>query len=232
MKKLTTLFLTLALFAFAVHAADAPKKDSYAALKNDPEAGVGTTLVEITQKEKDKLFTAEQAEYLRTQAKYLAFAEDNLFQWFELPDGRYALMYKSELKNAKGETAKAPSATVYSVSVAANQKITPGREILVLTMPGFSKAKCKNMGNFLPLAVNPAIQPSKTLEPGTVIAYFAPGLMVNDAVAEGTASQKLGSMTELLQGLWESTGIYDIMMRGGQARPTAVRIRQAPHKVS
>ncbi|MBQ6599163.1 MAG: sodium ion-translocating decarboxylase subunit beta, partial [Lentisphaeria bacterium] len=67
------------------------------------------------------------------------------------------------------------------------------------------------MGNFLPLAVNPSLQPSKTLTPGTIIAYFAPVLMVNDAVAEGTAAQKLGSMSELLTGLWESTGIYDII---------------------
>ena len=143
MNKLMTLILTLALVAgldLAVRAADAPKKDSYAALKSDPRSGVGETLVEITKKEKDKLFTAGQAEYLRTQAKYLAFAEDNLFQWFELPDGRYALMYKAELKNANGELVKAPAATIYSVSMAVNQKITPGREILVLTMPGFSKA--------------------------------------------------------------------------------------------
>ena len=144
MKKLTTVFLTLALFAglgFALQAADAPKKDSYEALKHDPKSGIGVTLTDITKKEKDQLFTAAQAQYLRTQAKYLTFAEDNLFQWFELPDGRYALMYKTELKDAAGKTIKAPEATIYSVSVAANQKITPGREILVLTMPGFTKAE-------------------------------------------------------------------------------------------
>ena len=90
MKKLTTVFLTLALFAglgFVLQAADAPKKDSYEALKHDPKSGIGVTLTEITKKEKDKLFTPAQAKYLRTQAKYLTFAEDNLFQWFELPDG-------------------------------------------------------------------------------------------------------------------------------------------------
>ena len=101
MKKLTTLFLTLALFAglgFALQAADAPKKDSYEAMKSDPKSGVGHTLVEITKKDKDNLFTADRVQYLRTQAKYLAFAEDNLFQWFEMPDGRYALMYKTEVE--------------------------------------------------------------------------------------------------------------------------------------
>ena len=214
MKKLTTLFLTLALIAglgFAVQAKNPPKKDSYEALKHDPKSGIGKTLTEVTQKEKDILFTAERAQYLRTQAKYLAFAEDNLFQWFEMPDGRYALMYKTELKDASGKTIPAPDATIYSVSVAQNQKITPGREILVLTLPGYSKAKCKNMGNFLPLAINPGLKPSKTLKPGAIIGYFAPVLMVNDAVAEGTAAQKLGSMTELLAGLWESTGICDLI---------------------
>ena len=166
MNKLSTLFLTSVLFAgmaFGLMAANAPKKDSYEALKHDPKSGIGHTLVEITKQDKDKLFTAAQAKYLLTQAKFLAFAEDNLFQWFEMPDGRYALMYKSELKDASGKTVPAPDATIYSVSVAQNQKITPGREILVLTLPGYSKAKCKNMGNFLPLAINPGLKPSKTL---------------------------------------------------------------------
>ena len=215
MKKVTAFFLTLVLFtgmALSV-SAQAPKADSYDALKKDPKAGIGETLVEVTKKDKDTLFTAQQAEYLRSSAKYLTFAEDNLFQWFQLPDGRYAVMYKPETKNAKGEVIPTPEATIYSVFMAANQKITPGREILVLTIPGFSKAKCKNMGNFLPLAINPDLQPAKILKPGTIIAYFAPVLMVNDAVAEGTASQKLGSMGELFKGLWESTGIYDIIQQ-------------------
>ena len=58
MKKLTTLFLTLALLAgmsavFGANAADAvkklPKPDSYEALKLDPKHGIGDNLVDSIQ---------------------------------------------------------------------------------------------------------------------------------------------------------------------------------------
>ena len=57
MNKLSTLFLTSVLFAgmaFGLMAANAPKKDSYEALKHDPKSGIGHTLVEITKKDKEK----------------------------------------------------------------------------------------------------------------------------------------------------------------------------------
>lgn len=38
-------------------------------------------------------------------------------------------------------------------------------------------------------------------------------MLVHDSVKEGTASQRLGSMKELLAGLWESTGIADIIQQ-------------------
>jgi len=98
------------------------KADSYEALKSNPKSGVGHSLVDVTKQDKATLFSDAQANYLKTQAKYLTFAEDNLFQWFEMPDGRYALMYKTEVKNAQGKTIKAPDATIYSVSMAENQK--------------------------------------------------------------------------------------------------------------
>ena len=117
------------------------------------------------------------------------------------------------MKNAKGEEVKASPATIYSVSMQANQKITPGREIMVLAIPGRSKAKVKNMGNFLPLVLNPDLRPAGILNPGAIIAYFAPEMLVHDSVREGTASQRLGSMGSLLKGLWESTGISDIIQQ-------------------
>ena len=220
MKKLTALFLTLALLAgfSAAYGADAPvkklpKADSYEALKLDPKHGIGSNLVELTKQDKATLFTDEMKAKLLTEASYLNEYEDDLFQWFRLADGRIALVYKDIVKNAKGEEIKASPATIYSVSMQANQKITPGREIMVLAIPGRSKAKVKNMGNFLPLVLNPDLRPAGILNPGAIVAYFAPEMLVHDSVREGTASQRLGSMGSLLKGLWESTGISDIIQQ-------------------
>ena len=216
MKKLTALFLTLAVFCgMTVLAAPAKKctakADSYEVLKKDPKAGVGDNLVEVTKRDVKTLFTDAMKKKLLTKATYLNAYEDDLFQWFRLDDGRIALVYKDVVKDSKGKNVKAPAATIYSVTFAANQKITPGREILTLVIPGRSKAKVKNMGNFLPLAINPEVKPAGLLKPGAIIAYFAPEMLVHDSVVEGTASQKLGTMKELLYGLWESTGLYDII---------------------
>ncbi len=208
-------FLTLALCAavgFVFAQGPAPsRKDSLESMKKDPRAGIGSNLVELTKKDKDNLFKADMKDYLRTQAKYINEAEDDLFQWFRLDDGRVALVYKDTVKNVKGEFVPAPPATIYSVSFQANQKITPGREIMVLAIPGRSKAKVKNMGNFLPLALNPEVRPSGLLNPGEIIAYFAPEMLVHDSVLEGTAPQRLDSMSVLFRGLWESTGIADMI---------------------
>ncbi len=208
-------FLALVLCAavgFVFAQGPAPlRKDSYEALKKDPGAGIGSNLVELTKKDKDKLFTPEMKSFLRTHAKYINEAEDDLFQWFRLDDGRIALVYKDIVKNAKGEFVPGAPATIYSVSFAANQKITPGREILVLAIPGRSKAKVRNMGNFLPLALNPEVRPSGILKPGEIIAYFAPELLVHDSVLEGTAPRRLDSMSVLFRGLWESTGVADMI---------------------
>ena len=217
MSKITAMFLTLALFAGlslpAAQTAQAQpaKADSYVSLAKDPKNGIGDNLVDLTSRDKATLFTPEMKAKLMTQAKYLNEYEDDLFQWFRLDDGRIALVYKDRVKNVKGEEIDAPAATIYSVSMAVNQKITPGREIMVLVIPGRSKAKVKNMGNFLPLALNPSLHPAGILKPGSIVAYFAPEMLVHDSVKEGVAEKRLGSMKELLAGLWESTGICDII---------------------
>lgn len=184
MKKLTTLFLTLALLAgisavFGANAADAvkklPKPDSYEALKLDPKHGIGDNLVELTKRDRHTLFTDEMKVKLKTQASYLNEYEDDLFQWFRLADGRIALVYKDIVKDVKGNEVKAKPATIYSVSMQANQKITPGREIMVLSIPGRSKAKVKNMGNFLPLVLNPDLRPRGNSEPRCDCGLFRAG---------------------------------------------------------
>ena len=189
------------------------RADSYAALKKNAKAGVGKTLYEISEKEEaeGKLFGAEKLDYLYKKTKFRQEFEDDLFQWFQLPDGRLALVYKAEVRNVKGEVKEAPAATIFSVSFSKGQKVTPGRELLVLDIPGRSKAKCKNMLNAVPLAINPEVKTASSMKAGTIIAYFAPVALVHDSVQEGTTQKRLAPWGKLFEGLWNSTGISAII---------------------
>lgn len=146
--------------------------------------------------------------------------EDDLFKWYRLPDGRVALVYKNLLKDDKGKMVQAPPATVYSLFMQPGRQVIPGHEIMTLTIPGRSKAKVKSMTSLTPLALNPALRPASILNPGTVIGYFSPRMIAHDSVVNGTATQKLGSMKKLFYGLWESTGLCDIIRQTGSHFPS------------
>ena len=173
------------------------RPDSKSVLAKDPRNGIGTPLAEL----EIPGFCKGLDKVRDTQWQYLTEYEDDVFSWYKLPDGRYALVYKDTNKPG----------TIYSVTFQKGQKISAGREIMVVTIPGRSKAKVKNMHSFLPLALNPALKPAGTLQPGMIVAYFAPEVLSHDSVKEGSSQLKLGSMKELLWGLWESTGLYDVI---------------------
>ena len=189
------------------------RADSYEAMKKDPKAGIGETLYELSEKEENAgiLFCEKRLSYLYKQAKYRQELEDDMFQWFELADGRLALVYKEDVKDIKGNAKKAASGTIFSVTFSKGQKVTPGRELIVLDIPGRSKAKCKNMLNAVPLAINPAVKTAGTLKAGTIIAYFAPVALVHDSVQEGITAKRLAPWGTLFKGLWASTGISAII---------------------
>ena len=129
---------------------------------------------------------------------------DEVFAWFELPDGRLALVYKCTNKPA----------TVYSVFMQENQKLSSGREIIVLNIPGRSKAKVKNMFNSQVLEMNPALVPAGTIQPGMVCAYLAPIILAHDSVSQdGKKLKPLPEMKQMFYDLWTSTGIYDIIQQ-------------------
>ncbi|MBQ7403531.1 MAG: sodium ion-translocating decarboxylase subunit beta [Lentisphaeria bacterium] len=44
-----------------------------------------------------------------------------------------------------------------------------------------------------------------------ILAYFAPEILSHDSVKEGGSAKTLGPMKDLLWGLWESTGLYDVI---------------------
>ena len=125
--------------------------DPKAVLAKDADYGIGTPLASLPRIGKYK-----KGEIDMTKWHFLPEYEDEVFEWYRLPDGRCAMVYKDTNKPA----------TIYSVSMQERQKITPGREIMVLNIPGRSKAKVKNMGNFLPLEFSPALIASGTIEPG------------------------------------------------------------------
>lgn len=171
--------------------------DPKAVLAKDADYGIGTPLASLPRIGKYK-----KGEIDMTKWHFLPEYEDEVFEWYRLPDGRCAMVYKDTNKPA----------TIYSVSMQERQKITPGREIMVLNIPGRSKAKVKNMGNFLPLEFSPALMASGTIEPGEILAYMAPELLVHDSVSQdGKKLKPLPTIGRMFYDLWTSTGIYDII---------------------
>ena len=180
---------------------DALSFDPKHVLAKDASNGINTPLAMLPFIGKFK-----KSEVDMTKWKYLTQYEDDVFEWYQLPDGRVALVYKDSNKPA----------TVYSVSMQPKQKITPGREIMVLDIPGRSKAKVKNMGNFLPLEFSPQLFASGEIEPGEILAYLAPELLVHDSIAkDGKKLKDLPTLGQMFYGLWQSTGIYDIISQTG-----------------
>ena len=188
--------------AAVVDKTDKTKKLSYdpkAVLAKDADYGIGIPLASLPRIGKYK-----KSEIDMTKWQFLPEYEDEVFEWYRLPDGRCAMVYKETNKPA----------TIYSVSMQERQKITPGREIMVLNIPGRSKAKVKNMGNFLPLEFSPALMASGTIEPGEILAYLAPELLVHDSVSQdGKKLKPLPSIGRMFYDLWTSTGIYDIIQQ-------------------
>lgn len=188
--------------ANAVSKTDKSQKLSYdpkAVLAQDKDMGIGIPLASLP-----KLGKYKKSELDMTKWQFMPEYEDEVFEWYKLPDGRYAMLYKETNKPA----------TIYSVSMQERQKITPGREIMVLNIPGRSKAKVKNMGNFLPLELNPALMASGTIIPGEILAYMAPELLVHDSVSQdGKKLKPLPGMGQMFFDLWTSTGIYDIIQQ-------------------
>lgn len=125
---------------------------------------------------------------------------DDLFQWFAAPDGRKYLVYAWD-----------KPAVVFSLTMAAKQKILPGREALVVAPQGRSKGKLKITESLKVEKLNPALEASAILTKGMVLGCFLPVDIVHDSVDNNTPEGgKMPGWGEALQGLWKSTGIYDL----------------------
>ena len=125
---------------------------------------------------------------------------DDLFQWFAAPDGRKYLVYTWE-----------KPAVVFSLTMAAKQKVLPGREALVVAPQGRSKGKLKITESLKVEKLNPALEASAILTKGMVLGCFLPVDIVHDSIDNNTPEGgKMPGWGEAFQGLWKSTGIYDL----------------------
>ena len=104
-------------------------------------------------------------------------------------------------------------ATVYSQYLAPKGKLHPGTEMMVVKPAGRSKGYVKCDGSYIVESINPNLEPSATLCKGMVIAKLKPVAFSHDSMdnAAGKATSLKGGWGETLKGLWESTGIYDII---------------------
>lgn len=102
------------------------------------------------------------------------------------------------------------AATVYALSVEPGQKILPGRELMVLSMPGRSKAHLR-IGETMRVD-EVLVSTADTVVPGSRLLMLSPMPLLDDSVASGTggASKNLPSWGTMFVRLWRSTGLYDV----------------------
>ncbi len=101
-------------------------------------------------------------------------------------------------------------AVVYSNSLATGNKLYDGSEIMTIKPAGRSKGKVKLAQAAQVLRVRDGLESSSILKKGDVIAEFLPVPFFHDSLREGSEAKKLPSFGECFEGLWKSTGIYDI----------------------
>jgi len=127
---------------------------------------------------------------------------DVLFAGREQTDGSIKIVYTGE-----------KAATIYSWSLTKETPVKPGQELMNLKVPGRSKAKVKQMlpGKFI--SVNNELVKKGKINPGEEIGVFMPLVLVHDSVESQKGDKGLGSMGEMFKGLWESTGINDLIQK-------------------
>ena len=128
---------------------------------------------------------------------------DKLFAAFEQKDGSIRLVYTGE-----------KPARIYSWNGVTNTPLKDGTELMILNIPGRSKAKVKMYmgGKFTDFSRE--YKAAEIIKPGEYIGTFCPLLLAHDSVEAGTAQQRLGAMGDMFKGLWASTGISDLLRQG------------------
>ena len=103
-------------------------------------------------------------------------------------------------------------ATVYSVSLAKGQKLLPGREIMILSPKGRSKATVKITEAMQVLSLNKKLKSANTIVAGDVIMSALPKRLFQDSIDKSAqGAERLPGWSVMFNKLWHSTGIYDII---------------------
>ncbi|MGE4564282.1 MAG: sodium ion-translocating decarboxylase subunit beta [Victivallaceae bacterium] len=150
---------------------------------------------------------------------------DEVFFWKQNTAGNWELYY---IWNKP--------AVVYSLSMAPGQLLLPGREVLVVNPDGRSKGKVKitqsmkviRLADGLAAASELGKTPSSLVKlqeanalagtgelNGTFLAELAASALSHDSVKGGLGSNRLAGWGDSFVGLWQSTGLYDIIRQTG-----------------
>lgn len=131
---------------------------------------------------------------------------DQLFELRDNADGSKDLVY----------VWKKP-AVVYSLTMQQGQKLMPGTELMVLAPEGRSKGKVKIAFASKVVKMDKNLATATAIVEGNVVASFLPEMLMHDSVADGSAANgRLPSWGESFKGLWQSTGIYDVLRQTGE----------------
>ena len=138
----------------------------------------------------------------------------SVFVWQDNKDGSRSLIYNWP-----------KPAIIYSLTVAKNEHLLPGHQIMVLSIPGRSKATVKltRAMRIISLGKDSSgsqILPASQIEPGTVLLTGVfEAVMNNSVVRNGEAKASLPPLSTLLVNLGKSTGAYDIWRQTFSAHP-------------
>jgi oxaloacetate decarboxylase beta subunit len=136
---------------------------------------------------------------------------DEVFEWRQDVHGNWELYY-----------IWSKPAVVYSLSMAKDQLLLPGREIMIVNPDGRSKGKVKITQPMKAVWLSELLVPAGEFPPGSaaddstlngiLLGKFIPLALSHDSVSNAAnINGKLPGWGESLLGLWRSTGISDII---------------------
>ena len=138
--------------------------------------------------------------------KYKSF-KDDLFAWRVYDNGERDLVYNY----------KKPG-IIYSLNITPKEDIFPGEEVMILSIPGRSKAKVKIARSMTVLAIGKkdgkTLQPAQEVYEGQVLARFKERFIFHDSINQESTENNnvtLPGWKAMVQDLWKSTGIQDLI---------------------
>ncbi len=201
----TAALLAFGLTVSAAPEVKAPADKKAAAQKVCPQAGCPKSDCSKCPKGRVPCAKCAKCPKCPKTAKGAAFSKygDDVFQMRRLPNGNYGLYYVWPKK-----------AVVYSNHLTAGKLLKPGTDMITLMPSGRSKGKFKSMGDFKIIRLGEKVYNSSVIggdNSDVFLAELADVLITHDSVSNTSAKGKLSGWGESFRGLWESTGLYDII---------------------